>query len=166
MLEWCEISIKNMKKFIALLCVGAIALAGVNGFDAQAKKKKATKKVAKTERVATVKNAEQPKTDCQGTKNCEKKDAACPKLTKADGKTLKKAEGREMKKAECKGMKSECKDMKNECKEKAGECKGGECKKGEHKCAHKNPCCSDGACKMDGSCGKEKCKPGSEACCK
>lgn len=155
-----------MKKFIALLCVGAIALAGINGFDAQAKKKKASKKIAKTEKVAQVNKNEKAVTECQAT-SCETKENA-PKAAKFENNKLKKVDGKEMKKVDCKGGKmKDCKggEMKD-CK--GGEmkdCKGGECKK-DHQCAHQSPCCKEGGCKKDGSCGKEKCKYQNENCCK
>lgn len=68
------------------MCVGAIALAGINGFDAQAKKKRTTKKVAKTEKVAPVNKAEQAKPECQGKEGCDKMKADCPKMNKVEGK--------------------------------------------------------------------------------
>ncbi|MBP5687945.1 MAG: hypothetical protein J6X22_04800 [Muribaculaceae bacterium] len=164
-----------MKKFIALMCVGALALTCVNGFNAEAKKKKTNRRVAKTEKVAPVANAEaQP--ECQATLGCEKMKGDCKNLKKDETKGLKKVGM--LKKNDCKEVKGECKDMKGECKDMKGECgkemkgecgKGecgkGECKEGEHKCAHQSPCCKEGKCKKDGECGKEKCKDPNGKCC-
>ncbi len=161
-----------MKKFIALLCVGAIALAGVNGFDAQAKKKKNTKKPAKIEKVAPAPKAEQTQPECQGKEGCDKMKSGCQKINKVEGRQLKKADSKGLMKVDSKGgNKLECKDKAGECKEMKGECgKGecgkGECKEGEHKCAHQSPCCKEGACKKNGECGKEKCKDPNGNCCK
>ncbi len=178
--ERCVISFKNMKKFIALMCVGAIALAGINGFDAQAKKKRTTKKVAKTEKVAPVNKAEQAKPECQGKEGCDKMKADCPKMNKVEGKKLnglKKMDAKDVKKADCIekkaefgknaecGKKAECDKKAGECKDMKAECGKGECKK-DHQCAHQSPCCKEGACKKDGSCGKDKCKYDNENCCK
>ena len=87
------------------------------------------------------------------------------KMTPAKG--LQKMELRDAKKCDGKQLKAcEKGEVKKECCKKEG-AKNCEMKaQGEHKCAHKSPCCKEGACKMDGSCGKEKCKPGSDKCCK
>ena len=162
------------------MCVGAIALAGINGFDAQAKKKRTNKKVAKTEQVAPATSTEQAQPECQAPQGCEKS-GETKQLKKVQAKGLKMTEGRELKKGDCKElMKGECDKKAGECDKKAGECgkkagdckemkgecKGGECKGGEHKCAHQSPCCKEGPCKQDGSCGKPKCKEDKENCCK
>ena len=150
-----------MKKLIALMCVGALALAGVNGLEAKTKVKKA-KRIAKTEQVCKdkVANCEKAVCDKEIKKDdcCEKKDMKINKLQKADCKKMGDAK---LRKAEIKG---DCKEMKGECQDK----KTADCNKCEkaHECSHKSPCCKEGACKMDRSCGKEKCKPGSEQCCK
>ena len=150
-----------MKKLIALMCVGALALAGVNGLEAKTKVKK-SRKVAKTEMVKNEKVAcDKAKADCKDAKDCDKAKAECKDAkdcdkAKFERKDFKKVEGKDLKKTDAKA----CDKAKADCNNCAKKAEGG------HKCAHKNPCCKDGACKMDGSCGKEKCKAGSEACCK
>lgn len=167
-----------MKKFIALMCVVALALAGVN--DAAAKTKK-VRKVANKAKVEVLKTAKSPKVkteipgekgkECSADKvkaesNCDKakaegkcekaemKKGGLKKMNKSEKMSLKK---NDLKKADC------CKEMKGECKDMKGDCK--DCEK-KNECSHQNPCCKEGACKKDASCGKEQCKANPEACCK
>ena len=169
-----------MKKFIALMCVVALALAGVN--DAAAKTKKVRKNAPKA-KVEVLKTAKSPKVKteipCDKDKECSDKvkaashcnkakvegqcekvkaEGQCEKVEMKNGglKKLNKATKMSLKKADCKEMKGECKDMKGDCKD---------CEK-KNECSHQNPCCKEGACKKDASCGKEKCKANPEACCK
>lgn len=183
-------NLNNMKKFIALMCVVALALAGVN--DAAAKTKKIRKNApkAKVEVLKTTKS-QKVKTEIPGEKakecsdkvkaashcdkakaegKCEKAEGKCQKaegkcekaeVKKGGLKKLNKAENMSLKKGDIK--KADCKEMKGECKDMKGDCK--DCEK-KNECSHQNPCCKEGACKKDASCGKEKCKANPEACCK
>lgn len=163
-----------MKKFLALMCVGALALCVTTGFEAEAKAKK-SKRTAKTERISNKAVVDENACD-KAVNECQKQEAGCKEAKacdKLDGKPcdkkamkIGKFDGNKLNKKALNGKKhSELKLKENGCEKKMGDCKK-ECKGEEHKCEHKSPCCKEGPCKMDGSCGKPQCKPDSKECCK
>jgi len=158
-----------MKKFLAIICAGVLALGTGAGFSVEAKVKKSTKKITKKEKVVTAKKAAKAdadlkviKTDqacekkCEGKAECKEMKATEVKFQKADSKDVKrlqKVDKKFVKKADCK------KEAEHKCDKKGHECNGHECEKGtEHKCVKKGHECTGHECEKgtDHKCEHEK----------